>query len=127
MHVHTVDKPYYCTSRGCDKTYTHPSSLRKHLKAHGLDGSGLGYDSEEEEPSPSTSQLPAQPSYKPPVPQYGQYRDWGPSTSPLHPLHQPSTSPLLQPSTSPRFSHPYSPSPHPPPKLTPSPHLSLHY
>uniref|UniRef100_A0A8C4YTG7 Zic family member 2 (odd-paired homolog, Drosophila) b n=1 Tax=Gadus morhua TaxID=8049 RepID=A0A8C4YTG7_GADMO len=28
MHVHTSDKPYVC--KMCDKSYTHPSSLRKH-------------------------------------------------------------------------------------------------
>ncbi|KAG7238818.1 hypothetical protein INR49_030362 [Caranx melampygus] len=28
------DKPYYCKVRGCDKSYTHPSSLRKHMKVH---------------------------------------------------------------------------------------------
>lgn len=30
MHVHTSDKPYLC--KLCDKSYTHPSSLRKHMK-----------------------------------------------------------------------------------------------
>ncbi|KAG7270433.1 hypothetical protein CRUP_035412 [Coryphaenoides rupestris] len=33
-HVHTSDKPYNCKVRGCDKSYTHPSSLRKHMKVH---------------------------------------------------------------------------------------------
>ncbi|KFO74497.1 Zinc finger protein ZIC 2-B, partial [Cuculus canorus] len=32
MHVHTSDKPYLC--KMCDKSYTHPSSLRKHMKIH---------------------------------------------------------------------------------------------
>ncbi|CAL8367497.1 zinc finger protein ZIC 4 [Gadus morhua] len=33
MHVHTSDKPYVC--KMCDKSYTHPSSLRKHtMKVH---------------------------------------------------------------------------------------------
>ncbi|EPY72989.1 hypothetical protein CB1_060782081 [Camelus ferus] len=32
MHVHTSDKPYLC--KMCDKSYTHPSSLRKHMKNH---------------------------------------------------------------------------------------------
>ena len=54
MHVHTTDKPYTCRVRGCDKTYTHPSSLRKHLKIHGKDAVGLmGYDSDDSgAPSP---------------------------------------------------------------------------
>jgi hypothetical protein len=34
MHVHTSDKPYFCRINGCDKSYTHPSSLRKHMKQH---------------------------------------------------------------------------------------------
>lgn len=28
--MHTSDKPYLC--KMCDKSYTHPSSLRKHMK-----------------------------------------------------------------------------------------------
>uniref|UniRef100_A0A915A7K4 C2H2-type domain-containing protein n=2 Tax=Ascarididae TaxID=6250 RepID=A0A915A7K4_PARUN len=31
MHVHTNDKPYECRMHGCGKSYTHPSSLRKHM------------------------------------------------------------------------------------------------
>ncbi|XP_063248436.1 zinc finger protein ZIC 2 [Prinia subflava] len=39
MHVHTSDKPYLC--KMCDKSYTHPSSLRKHMKVPGpADGGG---------------------------------------------------------------------------------------
>ncbi|VDN39925.1 unnamed protein product, partial [Dibothriocephalus latus] len=34
MHVHMNDKPYFCKFKGCDKSYTHPSSLRKHMRAH---------------------------------------------------------------------------------------------
>jgi hypothetical protein len=34
MHVHTSDKPYFCKYKGCDKSYTHPSSLRKHIRMH---------------------------------------------------------------------------------------------
>ncbi|EGW03156.1 Zinc finger protein ZIC 3 [Cricetulus griseus] len=37
MHVHTSDKPYLC--KMCDKSYTHPSSLRKHMKVHESQGS----------------------------------------------------------------------------------------
>ena len=48
MHVHTTDKPYYCRVRGCDKTYTHPSSLRKHLKVHGKEALAMdGFDSDD--------------------------------------------------------------------------------
>ncbi|CAF1263448.1 unnamed protein product [Rotaria sp. Silwood1] len=36
QHVHTSDKPYNCRFNGCEKTYTHPSSLRKHMKMHEL-------------------------------------------------------------------------------------------
>jgi hypothetical protein len=58
MHVHTTDKPYYCSSRGCDKTYTHPSSLRKHLKIHGKEGLALAAafdDSDDDDGSGTTS------------------------------------------------------------------------
>ena len=54
MHVHTTDKPYTCRVRGCDKTYTHPSSLRKHLKIHGKDAVALlGYDSDDSDSATS--------------------------------------------------------------------------
>uniref|UniRef100_A0A8C6KWQ0 C2H2-type domain-containing protein n=1 Tax=Nothobranchius furzeri TaxID=105023 RepID=A0A8C6KWQ0_NOTFU len=32
--VHTASKPYDCKALGCTKSYTHPSSLRKHMKIH---------------------------------------------------------------------------------------------
>lgn len=32
--VHTASKPYDCKALGCSKSYTHPSSLRKHMKVH---------------------------------------------------------------------------------------------
>ena len=52
MHVHTTDKPYTCRVRGCDKTYTHPSSLRKHLKIHGKDAVAMmGYESDDSGPT----------------------------------------------------------------------------
>lgn len=30
------DKPYFCKQEGCDKSYTHPSSLRKHMRIHNI-------------------------------------------------------------------------------------------
>jgi hypothetical protein len=42
MHVHTSDKPYFCRINGCDKSYTHPSSLRKHMKMHDMMGDAGG-------------------------------------------------------------------------------------
>ncbi|VDM14516.1 unnamed protein product, partial [Wuchereria bancrofti] len=44
MHVHTNDKPYECKINGCRKSYTHPSSLRKHLKVHCKSGQCLSPD-----------------------------------------------------------------------------------
>lgn len=38
MHVHMNDKPYFCKYKDCDKSYTHPSSLRKHMRAHIQEG-----------------------------------------------------------------------------------------
>ena len=56
MHVHTTDKPYTCRVRGCDKTYTHPSSLRKHLKIHGKDAIGLmDFDTDDDESCSASS------------------------------------------------------------------------
>ena len=63
MHVHTTDKPYTCRVRGCDKTYTHPSSLRKHLKIHGKDALAM-YDSDDSASgatSPLSSRSPPSP------------------------------------------------------------------
>ena len=71
MHVHTTDKPYYCTVRGCDKTYTHPSSLRKHLKGHEMEAAGLAELSDDSpSPSPQASGgggLPPPSAISPPV------------------------------------------------------------
>ena len=129
MHVHNTSKPYYCTVRGCDKTYTHPSSLRKHLKAHGIDPTGLPFDSDDEDASPSTSQIPLHSEYKAGQGHYGlhggHYKDWEPTTSP----HLSATSPHLSPSS----SHLPTSSPHPlshipissPHTSMPSPHVSL--
>uniref|UniRef100_A0AC34QWL1 C2H2-type domain-containing protein n=1 Tax=Panagrolaimus sp. JU765 TaxID=591449 RepID=A0AC34QWL1_9BILA len=41
QHVHSQAKPYICT-HGCGKSYTHPSSLRKHLKTHVKKDSSCG-------------------------------------------------------------------------------------
>ena len=156
MHVHNTSKPYYCTVRGCDKTYTHPSSLRKHLKAHGIDPAAMPFDSDDEDASPSTSQIPLHSEYKPPQGHYGldggHYKDWEPTTSPhlptssshlpTSPPHPLSHIPISSPHTSMPPPHPSISSPHlptsslrysypytsaPPPKLTPSPHLGLPY
>lgn len=50
MHVHMNDKPYNCRFKGCDKSYTHPSSLRKHLRVHYMSPNGSQTDMEP--PSP---------------------------------------------------------------------------
>nr|BBA71965.1 zinc finger protein Zic [Echinorhynchus gadi] len=34
FHVHSESKPFQCPVQSCAKTYTHPSSLRKHIKRH---------------------------------------------------------------------------------------------
>lgn len=34
MHVHSAEKPYNCRTKGCSKSYSHPSSLRKHVRNH---------------------------------------------------------------------------------------------
>ena len=39
---------HYLQVRGCDKSYTHPSSLRKHMKVHGKDAVWCGGDSDGE-------------------------------------------------------------------------------
>ena len=49
------DKPYYCRVNGCEKSYTHPSSLRKHMRVHCSGGAGGASCL----PSPSASPLSA--------------------------------------------------------------------
>ena len=128
MHVHTTDKPYTCRVKGCDKTYTHPSSLRKHLKIHGKEAEGLlGYESEDSSgtsPPPLSTHCPSVSStgsghflsvpeykssgevgeYKPPV------QDWYHSGYPSHPPHHPGLFSLPTPPSSglsPHFQPPH--------------------
>ena len=112
MHVHTTDKPYYCRVRGCDKSYTHPSSLRKHLKIHGKDAIAMdGFDSDDSgahSPSLNTtnsslsSPVPASiPEYKP-LPHVDQYKSHLPEYKPPMSLHNPL------PEYKPDFSNWYS-------------------
>lgn len=35
MRTHQTERPYVCKVRGCNKRYTDPSSLRKHVKTYG--------------------------------------------------------------------------------------------
>merc|ERR1711892_503153 len=124
MYVHTTDKPYYCTSRGCDKSYTHPSSLRKHLKIHTVEAKVMGYDSDDTgATSSSTSQLPSTSllqDYKPPT-SCNNIRPFLSETESQYKL--PMASDWYPSTSGARFP---SYSSQPPPKLTPSPHLSLH-
>ena len=72
MHVHTTDKPYYCRARGCDKSYTHPSSLRKHIKIHGKEAVALlGYDSDDSSGATSPSLNTTTSSLSSPAPPVG--------------------------------------------------------
>lgn len=34
LNIHFFQKPYHCCIDGCNKAYTDPSSLRKHIKRH---------------------------------------------------------------------------------------------
>src|SRR5690348_7080912 len=55
--------------RGCDKSYTHPSSLRKHMKVHGKNSpppSGSTYDSDNSSSVPSSPQVGSNPASSPP-------------------------------------------------------------
>ena len=47
MHVHLCDKPYVCKIQGCGKTYSHPSSLRKHSRMHEGEQISDGKEAEE--------------------------------------------------------------------------------
>ena len=139
MHVHTTDKPYYCRVRGCDKSYTHPSSLRKHLKIHGKEAMALGgYDSDD---SGATSPLTshglagdgdAGPEYKPQLESGG---GWYPaSSSTTQPPYTTTSSSSSYPSlgsssvySSSSSQHlPLPPSQHPPSHQPPLHSLSHH-
>ena len=140
MHVHTTDKPYFCRVKGCDKTYTHPSSLRKHLKIHGKDAVSMAYDSDDsrtESPPtlanpPTPVKVPAGPSslssnssteYKPNNDSwYTENYSHLSNPSSTHPISTSisSSNPYNHP-----LSHPYSSnSPHPL-AFTPSSHSSF--
>ena len=136
MHVHTTDKPYYCRVRGCDKSYTHPSSLRKHLKVHGPEAMALAadYDSDDSgDVSPGSDAhghrdpAPSPPEYKPPVsdawyPSSSSYPGTSSGYSP--PLYEsahlplpPSSGPAPPPTPPPPPPHPLE---SPPPQTVPS-------
>ena len=64
--IHQVDKPYDCRYPGCEKRYTDPSSLRKHVKIYGHSkkaeaealthsSSSSGFGSSSHFPTPSAS------------------------------------------------------------------------
>ena len=139
MHVHTTDKPYTCGVRGCDKTYTHPSSLRKHLKMHGADAVGLlqgiNYDSDDSGttspslPPSNTSYTPSLAEYKPPleVPEYKPQlaSDWyNPTSLSSHP-HMGSLASSGYPGLSSHPSHNLFSLPTPPSSGL-SPHFPSH-
>ena len=142
MHVHTTDKPYYCTIRGCDKSYTHPSSLRKHQKIHSTESKMLGYESDEGgAASPSTSNQHSGVSSASSGPSSSLLQEYKASaaqdaisSSAIRPFLSetveggyklPMSADPWYPTTSPTTRFPGYPSQHPP-KLTPSPHISLH-
>ena len=135
MHVHTTDKPYYCNYRGCDKTYTHPSSLRKHLKGHEMEASAAasqstaGDFSDAESPAPSpppvafpTTSLPHTTAQHLVVPEYKTSDSFRPFLSEDDPYKLPAGGDWQPP---PLYSYP-PPPPCQPPKLTPSPFLASH-
>lgn len=52
-----------CKVRGCEKCYTHPSSLRKHMKLHcKADSAKLGEDGEPGSPEVTGEQVPSSPA-----------------------------------------------------------------
>lgn len=85
MHVHMNDKPYYCRVNGCEKSYTHPSSLRKHMRVHCGGGPGGASCL----PSPSASPLSAS------SPEPAQVTPPGPAPGPA-PQSQSQTQPQQQ-------------------------------
>ena len=140
MHVHTTDKPYYCTIRGCDKSYTHPSSLRKHQKIHSTEGKMLGYESDDggsASPSTSLQHSSASTAVSASSSLLLEYK----SSPSQDSLASSAIRPFLSETVEGGYKVPMSGDPwypstsggrfssypaHPPPKLTPSPHLSLH-
>lgn len=89
MHVHTTDKPYTCGVRGCDKIYTHPSSLRKHLKIHGKDAlSQMGFDDSDSESEVAPSPAVTSPTDYKPMPPLQLGGEYKPTSSGHHPSHE---------------------------------------
>jgi len=43
IKLYYLQKPYACTASGCNKRYTDPSSLRKHVKNHSPQPSTVSY------------------------------------------------------------------------------------
>ncbi|CAJ0955300.1 unnamed protein product, partial [Mesorhabditis belari] len=83
MHVHTTDKmntPYICKLRSCAKTYTHPSSLRKHMKMHEKAGEFPDLD-ESGDSGHASSTTPAESEFSPKQQECQYDQKFGPSMS----------------------------------------------